>query len=60
MIFSLKVPEKQLPKTSSSQTRRRSSVSPSELMEEKLANLLNNTTAQRAWESIKYMISLFK
>ena len=42
------------------QGRRRSSVFPAELMEEKLTNLLQSTSALRARESIKYMITVFK
>lgn len=43
-----------------SQGRRRSSVFPTELMEEKLTNVLNSASALRARESIKYMITVFK
>lgn len=47
-------------RTKLSKQKRRSSVLPSEAMEEKLVNLLNSTTAERARRSIKYMISLFR
>lgn len=57
---SFKVTEEWSINTKPSQGRRRSSVFPSELMEEKLTNLLNSTSALRARNSIKYMISIFK
>ncbi|KAJ7378056.1 hypothetical protein OS493_024718 [Desmophyllum pertusum] len=59
-ISTKEVTEKQQLKTKTSQARRRSSALPCELMEEKLTNLLNSTTAQRAKEAIKHMIGLFK
>lgn len=55
-----KAGEKQPVRTKLSQQKRRSSVLPSEVMEEKLVNLLNSTTAEKARQSIKYMISLFR
>lgn len=55
-----KVTEERSIDTKPSRGRRRSSVFPSELMEEKLTNLLQSTSARRARESIKYMITVFK
>jgi len=55
-----KVIERQAINSKPSQRRRRSSVFPSELMEEKLTNLLNSISALRARNSIKYMISIFR
>ena len=57
-LFILKDTGKERPAIKSS---RRSSVTLStELLEENLTNLLNDTTAQKAWESIKYMIGIFR
>ena len=54
------IPRKDVQSTNMTQAKRRSSMQPIEIMEDKLRNLINSTTTQKAWDSIKYMISLFK